>query len=117
MSDSGLRIADRGSPVSVDGDSALGRWDISLLRFLGLVASISYFALSAPLRQSAICAAFRDQLSPPLALWPFVAFNEYLAIRRHTRFGETFGAFQLQFDADDLFHPLVAKIGVLRRKG
>src|SRR5262245_15839515 len=55
--------------------------------------------------------------SPPLTLRPLVALNKNLAVGRHPRFGETEAGFQLQLDSDDLFHALVAEVGVFRREG
>src|SRR5262245_45849550 len=54
---------------------------------------------------------------PPLSLRPLVALNENLAVGGHARFCETEAGFQLQLDSDDLFHALVAEVGVLGREG
>src|SRR5262249_54414580 len=93
-----------------------GEWEFSvsiplvcLYVSLGIISPLGIVSLPTP--HSPLPS------SPPLPLRPLVALNKNLAVGRHTRFGETEAGFQLQLDSDDLFHALVAEVGVLRREG
>jgi hypothetical protein len=44
---------------------------------------------------------------------PFVAGDQDFSVRRHAWFGKAEGAFELQFDSDDLLYSVIA-VGVFR---
>jgi len=45
-----------------------------------------------------------------------ITFNEDFAIGGHTRLGESDCAFQLEFHSDNLLHPVVPEVSILRGK-
>src|SRR5581483_8638597 len=69
-----------------------------------------------------------SQSELPRALWvrqqsfdipacrPGVTLHKNFAVRGHSWFGESEGAFQLQFDSDNLFDAVIAEVGVFRGK-
>src|SRR5437870_3382374 len=57
-----------------------------------------------------------NNLSSSGVLWPCVAFDQDLAVRRHARFRVAGWISDYKFDPDDLLHAVVAKVSILWSK-
>src|SRR2546423_9570065 len=55
-----------------------------------------------------------DDSSPAGVLWPRAAFDQNLAIRRHTRLRGAIRSLDQELYTHDLLHALIAKVGVFR---